>query len=161
MNIQHIHTYLRLALAGATLALLAISAQAADTTPPAATSLSAARAHMDAKRWAAGLEELRRINDTSNPDWHNLMGYGLRKSKTPDLTGAERHYNEALRLDPKHRGTLEYSGELFLMKGDLSGAESRLGTLEKVCGTSCPEHRTLKQAIERYKANGNKYVPEA
>lgn len=161
MSLQRFSTAVRLALATASLAVLSATAIAADTTPASDTRLAAARAHMDAKRWSAGLEELRRINDTGSADWHNLMGYGLRKSKTPDLEGAERHYSEALRLDPKHRGTLEYSGELYLMKGDLATAEARLATLDKVCTLSCAEYKTLKKAIERYKANGNKYVPEA
>ena len=161
MTLNRIAASARFALAAASLAIAATAAVAADTTPPANAKLTTARAHMDAKRWAAGLEELRRVNDTGNADWHNLMGYGLRKSKTPDLDGAERHYSEALRLDPKHRGALEYSGELYLMKGDLATAEARLATLDKLCTITCSEYRDLKKAIERYKANGNKHVPEA
>ena len=60
---------------------------------------------------------------------------------------AERYYNEALRIDPKHRGALEYSGELYLMMGDLPKAEERLTRLDKVCVLSCAEYRDLKKAI--------------
>src|SRR5213078_3527856 len=67
------------------------------------------------KQWRNAIDELKRINDTGSADWNNLMGYSLRKGKTPDLDGAEKFYNEALRIDPKHRGALEYSGELYLM----------------------------------------------
>ena len=76
----------------------------------------------------------------------------------PDLAEAERYYDEALRIDPQHRGALEYSGELYLMTGNLPKAEERLATLDKACTFSCEEYRDLKRAVERYKAAGNKYV---
>ena len=150
----------------ATLALLtALPAPAADSGPapsptPAAPKdpLAGARALIAAKRWPAALDELKKVNVSGSADWNNLMGYALRKQATPDLDGSERFYNEALRIDPKHRGTLEYSGELYLTKGDLPKAEQRLATLEQVCGTSCEEYGDLKKAIAAYKANGNKAV---
>ncbi len=67
-------------------------------------------------------------------------------------------YNEALRIDPKHRGALEYSGELYLILGDLAKAEQRLATLDKVCTFGCEEYTDLKKAVARFKAAGNKYV---
>jgi tetratricopeptide (TPR) repeat protein len=82
----------------------------------------------------------------------------MRKQTPPDLDASERYYNEALRIDPRHRGTLEYSGELYLMKGDLAKAEQRLATLDKLCTLSCEEYTDLKKAIAAYKANGNKAV---
>lgn len=142
-----------------------LAARAADEPPPARQAaaapspLASARAHIAAKRWPAAIDELKRVNATGDADWNNLMGYALRKSATPDLAGAERHYNEALRLKPDHRGALEYSGELYLMKGDLPKAEERLATLAKVCG-NCEEHQDLKGATERYKKAGNKYLPQ-
>ena len=145
-----------------TASLLALSlnaAFAADTGPaPAADKLAAARAQIASKNWAGAIDELKRVNDTGSADWNNLMGFSLRKAPTPDYAGAEKFYNEALRIDPKHKGALEYSGELYLMLGDLPRAEQRLATLDKVCTFSCEEYRDLKQAVERYKANGNKYV---
>ncbi|HET7794520.1 MAG TPA: tetratricopeptide repeat protein [Rhizobacter sp.] len=144
-------------LAASLLALSLNAAFAADIAPPPpADKLAGARTQIAANNWAGAIDELKRVNDTGSADWNNLMGYSLRKQKTPDLAGSEKYYNEALRIDPKHRGTLEYSGELYLMKGDLPTAEQRLATLEKVCGTSCGEYNDLKNAIARYKANGNK-----
>jgi tetratricopeptide (TPR) repeat protein len=152
-------------------ALLATSAQwavAADTAPPppagakaaSADKLGAARALIASKQWTAALEELRRVNDTGSADWNNLMGYSLRKGKTPDLAAAQRHYDEALRIDPHHRNALEYSGELYLMKNELGKAEARLASLAAECGAaSCEQHADLKGAIERYKSAGNKFVP--
>ena len=71
---------------------------------------------------------------------------------------SERYYNEALRIDPKHKGALEYSGELYLMMGDLPKAEQRLTALDKACFLPCSEYKDLKNAVAKYKANGNKYV---
>jgi len=137
--------------------LLAMSHSfAADDPLPAAApdKLAAARTQIAAKNWPAAIEELKRVNDTGNADWNNLMGYSLRKGPTPDFAGAEKFYNEALRINPKHRGALEYSGELYLMIGDLPRAEQRLATLDKVCTFGCEEYSDLKKAIAKYKATG-------
>ena len=145
----------------AVLALAASHAFAADTAPSkaeAVSPLAAARAQIADKKWAAAIEELKKVNDKGSADWNNLMGYSLRKAKTPDYAAAEQYYNEALRIDPKHRGALEYSGELYLMTGDLPKAEQRLTTLDKVCTFGCEEYTDLKKAVQNYKANGNKYV---
>jgi Flp pilus assembly protein TadD len=140
--------------------LLAMSHSfAADTmsSPVAAPDkLAAVRTQIAAKNWPAAIDELKRVNDTGDADWNNLMGYSLRKGPTPDFAGAEKFYNEALRINPKHRGALEYSGELYLMTGDLAKAEQRLATLDKVCTFGCEEFSDLKKAIAKYKANGNK-----
>jgi tetratricopeptide (TPR) repeat protein len=149
-----------LTIAAATTAFAADTPAPSDPATPAAPAdpLAAARAQIAAKRWDSAIDELKRVNATQSADWNNLMGYSQRKSKTPDLAASERYYDAALQIDPKHRGTLEYSGELYLMKGDLPKAEQRLASLEKVCGTRCTEYGDLKQAIERYKASGNKSV---
>ena len=139
---------------------------AADTPEPppkaaAADKLAGARKQIAAKQWPAALDELKKVNDTGSADWNNLMGYSLRKNTPPDVASAEKFYNDALRIDPKHRGALEYSGELYLMTDRLPQAEERLATLDKVCAVPCEEHSALKKAVARYKANGNKYVAEA
>jgi len=151
-------TFVTHLIAAAALSLSVHATFAADNEPVANDKLAPARAQIAAKQWRLAIDELKKINDTGSADWNNLMGYSLRKAKTPDLDGAERFYNEALRIDPKHRGALEYSGELYLIKGDLTTAEKRLSVLDKACNFGCDEYTDLKKAIERYKANGNKYV---
>jgi tetratricopeptide (TPR) repeat protein len=144
-----------------TLALAVSHAFAADSAPSkaeAASPLAAARAQIADKKWAAAIEELKKVNDTGSADWNNLMGYSHRKAKTPDYAAAEKYYDEALRIDPKHRGALEYSGELYLITGDLPKAEQRLATLDKVCSFGCAEYTDLKKSVQAYKANGNKVV---
>lgn len=148
-------------LAAAVLAASTLTAFAADYTPAAASvdKLAPARAQIAAKQWSGAIDELKKLNDTGSADWNNLMGYSLRKAPVPDYDAAEKFYLEALRIDPKHRGALEYSGELYLMKGDLGMAESRLAALDKVCFLPCDEFTNLKKAVAAYKANRNKYVP--
>jgi len=149
-------------LAALLLAIAAVPvAHAADSAPPPAAAqdpLGGARALIADKKWAAAIEELQRVNASGNADWNNLMGYSHRKAKSPDYAAAERYYDAALRLNPTHRGALEYSGELFLMLGDLPRAEQRLAALDKACFLPCEEYADLKNAVARYKANGNKVV---
>jgi tetratricopeptide (TPR) repeat protein len=156
------HLLIRL-LAAAAVALSFAPGFAADTEPSkpakaAPDKLAAARAQIAAKKWAAAIDELKKVNDTGSADWNNLMGYSLRKGSTPDYAAAEKFYNEALRIDPKHLGALEYSGELYLMMGDLPKAEERLARLDKACSLGCEEYSDLKKAVARFKAAGNKYV---
>ena len=126
-------------------ALAPAAGLAADTPPPPsapakpADPLAGAREHIQAKRWAAAMGELQRVNAGNSADWNNLMGYVLRKQATPDLDGAQRHYDAALRINPQHRGALEYSGELALMRGNLPQAEERLASLGRVCSSNCEE----------------------
>jgi Flp pilus assembly protein TadD len=144
------------------LAVASAAAVAADTAPPppppaaarVADPLAAARTAIKAQRWPAAIDELKKLNSTDSADWHNLMGYSLRKQAQPDLAGAQRHYDEALRINPAHQGALEYSGELALMKGDLATAEARLASLSKLCNSPCEPLDDLKKSITKYKASG-------
>jgi len=140
------------------LLLFAAASFAVDSSPPANDKLSAARAKIAAKDWPAAVDELKKVNDTNSADWNNLMGYSLRKAGSANASESERYYNEALRIDPKHKGALEYSGELYLMMGNLPQAEQRLAALDKACFLPCSEHKDLKNAVAKYKSNGNKYI---
>jgi len=123
--------------------------------PQASDPLGAARSLIADKRWSAAIEELKTVNASGSADWNNLMGYSLRKARSPDFATAEKYYDEALRIDPEHRGALEYSGELYLRQGDLPKAEQRLATLEKVCPHGCTELTSLKKAIQSFKEHGD------
>ena len=153
------------ALCAAWLATTAPGVQAADTmaaerpAPRAAASnqahpLAAAQAHIKAQHWAAAIAELRRADTPASADWNNLMGYAQRKLTPPDLVAAQRHYDNALRINPQHQGALEYAGELALMKSDLATAEKYLATLARLCSTPCEPLDDLKEAVARYKAGG-------
>jgi hypothetical protein len=146
------------ALAAGLAGLTSAPARAADTSPAAPAAevnpLARAQAQIKAKRWANAIDELKRVNATGSADWNNLMGYALRKQATPDLAGAQKHYDEALRIDPSHQGALEYAGELALMKNDLATAEKHLATLSRLCKSPCEPLDDLQKAVARFKATG-------
>jgi tetratricopeptide (TPR) repeat protein len=128
----------------------AAPAPAAKKTEASADPLSSARALIQQERWRDAITELQRVNQPQSADWNNLMGYSHRKAKTPDYAAAQRYYDVALRIDPQHRGALEYSGELALMKNELPVAKSKLAALETICGKTCAESVQLKTAIASY-----------
>jgi tetratricopeptide (TPR) repeat protein len=117
-----------------------------------------ARKAVKAKNFDKAISVLQTANQTSSADWNNLMGYSQRKKEPADLDAAELHYQEALKIDPKHKGALEYYGQLLLLRSDLPGAEQLLARLDKACFISCEEYRDLKQAISAYKAKNQPAV---
>lgn len=135
------------------LAACVVVAHAADTSTsePASSWQSQAQKEIKANNYSGAISTLEAANQSNSADWNNLLGYAQRKKSPPDLAAAERYYQSALKIDPKHRGALEYYGELFLMKNDLAGAEQMLARLDKACVFSCEEFRDLKEAIARFK----------
>ena len=136
------------------LAACVVGAHAADTSPsePGSSWQSQAQKEIKANNYSGAISTLEAANQSNSADWNNLLGYAQRKKSPPDLAAAERFYLAALKIDPKHRGALEYYGELFLMKNDLAGAEQMLARLDKACVFSCEEFRDLKEAIARFKS---------
>lgn len=143
-------------LATLLLALSPLGAFASSGTPspsrtPEDPDLAAARKAVEARDWPQAIRhlELARGREPRNADVHNLMGFAERKQG--HLEAAFAHYDEALRLDPKHRGAHEYAGEAFLLAGNLAKAEEHLAALDKLCTFSCEEYRDLKKSIADYK----------
>ena len=126
---------------------------AADTAPAKEDPawLTQARASIKADKYDQAIKQLQAANETSSADWNNLLGYSLRKKQPPDLVGAEKYYQAALKIDPNHRGALEYYGKLKLINNDLPGAEALLTRLDKVCTFGCEEYSDLKEAVQKYK----------
>ncbi|HEV2038937.1 MAG TPA: hypothetical protein VGT81_02645, partial [Casimicrobiaceae bacterium] len=58
-------------------------------------------------------------------------------------------YEEALRLDPQHKGAHEYLGEAYVIAKNIPKAQEHLAALEKLCGRSCPEYKDLDEAIRK------------
>jgi len=127
---------------------------AADSTPVKSdpTWLTEARASIKAGKYDQAIKQLQSANETNSADWNNLLGYSLRKKQPPDLVGAEKYYQAALKIDPTHRGALEYYGMLKLTINDLPGAEALLARLDKACRFGCEEYSDLKEAIQKYKS---------
>ena len=102
--------------------------------------------------WAAAQAVLRDAvaSNPGNAEYHNMYAYNLRKGANPDMSLVFKHYNEALRIDPKHRGAHEYLGEAYLMVGNVAKAKEHLGQLDKLCFFSCAEYTDLKKAIAEH-----------
>jgi tetratricopeptide (TPR) repeat protein len=96
---------------------------------------------------AAGVLQEALAKDPNNASYHNLYAYSIRKGASPDMNLVFKHYNEALRIDPKHRGAHEYIGEAYLMVGNVAKAKEHLGQLDKLCFFGCSEYTDLKKAI--------------
>ena len=79
-------------------------------------------------------------------DAANLLGFSYRKSG--NLPKAFVAYSVALRLDPHHKGALEYQGVAFIMNHQLDKAAANLSTLGAECGNkTCEEYRDLAAEI--------------
>ena len=130
------------------------AAYAADSAPAKQDPvwLMQARASIKAEKYDQAVQQLQAANEVGSADWNNLLGYSLRKKPAPDLVGAAKYYQAALKIDPDHRGALEYYGELKLMNKDLPGAEALLVRLDKACFFGCEEYTDLKEAIQKYKS---------
>jgi Tfp pilus assembly protein PilF len=88
-------------------------------------------------------------DDPDNADMLNLMAYSQRKLKHFDI--AMDYYQQALRIDPQHRGANEYLGELYLQLGQPDKAEEQLDVLDKDCFFGCEEFDELEAAIAEYR----------
>ena len=139
-------------LAFSSLAWSADSGPTQPSTKSVTEILLPARNAVKAENYEKAIELLTEADQKKSADWHNLMGYSLRKKASPNLNEAEKYYISALNLDANHRGALEYYGELLLLKNDLTGAEKLLARLDKACTFGCEEFRNLKKSIQQYKA---------
>ena len=91
------------------------------------------------------LKSLKKVN-TDEADRLNLLGFTARKSG--DLDAAGDYYQQALTLNPRHTGALEYQGELFIQLGKIELAKANLAKIDKICWLPCNAERELKKAIE-------------
>ncbi len=118
-------------------------------TAPAGSDLAQAQKLIAQKDWKSAvvtLEKYTKANPT-DADGFNLLGYSLRNAKR--YPEAIQNYQEALRLDPKHRGAHEYLGQAYVQTKELDKARALLGNLEKICGPRCEEYLDLKKAIDQ------------
>jgi hypothetical protein len=124
---------------------------ASEPADPVLEKVTAATKKQD---WAAAQTMLKDAVAASpqNASYHNLYAYSVRKGANPDMNLVFKHYNEALRIDPKHKGAHEYIGEAYLMVGNVAKAKEHLGQLDKLCFFGCSEYTDLKKAIADFEA---------
>jgi tetratricopeptide (TPR) repeat protein len=139
--------------------VVSFSAAAADTDtttpkpePKKDAVIESARGAIELKDWARAQAVLQEgvIRNPGNADYHNLYAYSIRKSASPNMNLVFKHYNEALRINPEHRGAHEYIGEAYLMVGNLPKAKEHLGALDRLCFLPCAEYSDLKTAVAEF-----------
>ena len=138
------------------LLLLPLPAPAADdpSSSPADPVLTAAREAVARQEYAKAAAVLREAlgKGAASADHHNLYAYALRKGPSPDMDLVFKHYDEALRLDPKHRSAHEYIGEAYLAVGNVHKAREHLTALDRLCFFGCREYTDLRSAVREYEA---------
>jgi Flp pilus assembly protein TadD len=134
------------------LAACAMLAFGADTPEPQpSVDLAKARSLIAKKDWSAAITELERLarRDKTDADVQNLLGYSYRNAGQVDK--AFKAYDNALRLDPKHKGAHEYIGVAYLMAKQPEKAKEHLARLKVLCGgEACEEYQDLAKAIAAY-----------
>lgn len=85
----------------------------------------------------------------ANADVFNMLGFAYRN--TGDLQKSAPAYERALYLKPDHLQALEYQGELFLLLGNIKGAEENLSLMDEHCAFPCLERDELSEAIEAWR----------
>ncbi len=120
-------------------------------TVPEDPNYAAGKQAVEAKNWQGALDAFSKAaaKDPRNANAQNYLGYTYRRMGQFDL--AFKHYEEALRLNPKHRGAHEYLGEAYLMVNNLGKAEEQLKELDSLCFFGCEEYTELKKAVADYK----------
>ena len=152
MNLRRIHAFIFASI-------VATSVTAMDSSKPEPkepekkdVQLEQARAAIAKQDWtgAQGLMREAVARSPQNADAHNLYAYSMRKGASPAMDLVFRHYNEALRIDPKHRGAHEYIGEAYLMSGNVEKAKDHLAQLDKLCRLGCEEFSKLKKEVATF-----------
>jgi len=106
---------------------------------------------LSAQDWTGAIAafEQAALRDPLNADIQNYIGYAYRRLRR--FEPAMGHYQQALTLNPRHRGAREHLGEAYLVLGEPAKAEQMLAELENLCLIPCEEYDDLKQAIAVYR----------
>ena len=103
---------------------------------------------INSERFEQAIEELRKLTTAigPHPDVLNYLGYAHRRLR--QFERAQFYYEQALTLDPLHRGANEYLGEMWVELGRVEEARARLAVLDEACPFGCAEYEDLKRLIE-------------
>lgn len=110
-------------------------------------TMNTARAFIEQGELEKAAEQLRKVvdKDKTNADAWNLLGYSWRKLN--QNRKSKKSYARALKLDPNHKGALEYQGELFIKLGEREKANDNLTRLKTLCPSGCEELDNLTRAL--------------
>ena len=152
MNVTRMHAFILILLTAT--AAWGMDTPKPEPKEPKDPALEQARAAIDKQDWTRAQGVLREAV-ARNPqvaDYHNLYAYSMRKGPNPSMDLVFRHYNEALRLEPKHRAAHEYIGEAYLISGNVPKAKEHLAELDKLCTFGCAEYTALKKEVALFES---------
>jgi tetratricopeptide (TPR) repeat protein len=158
-----------LVLAGAPAAAVMSGGESERPAASEADAYAQGVAAFEREEWPAVIDHM--TEATEDRPWHddayNLMGFAYRK--LGDYDKALQSYDRALKLNPYHRGALEYLGEAYLELDQPESAKATLERLEVECRriapaatdggwqADCEEWQDLSEAYQAYLAtNGGK-----
>ena len=101
----------------------------------------------DRHDYANAIAQLQALGHDDNAAVANLIGYSYRK--LGDYKVSQIWYERALKADPNHVRTWQYYGLWQLEQGNREQAEYHLNRIAQICGTDCPEYRSLAAALEK------------
>ena len=82
---------------------------------------------------------------------HRMVGMGeADTARDSDYRTSLAYYEQALAINPNHRGVHEYLGELYLQMGNLNAAHQEMNQLVILCPDGCDERDTLNKALVAY-----------
>src|SRR5271168_1771220 len=109
----------------------------------------------DRNDYATAIGQLKALGQDDRADVANLIGYSYRK--LGDYKLAQVWYERALKADPNHVRTWQYYGLWQLEQGNREQAEYHLNRIAQICGTDCPEYRSLATALAQPPGTGLVY----
>ena len=150
MNGARIHAFILVLVTAAT--VWGMDTPKPEPKEPKDPALEQARDAVSKQEWGKEQSILRDAvaRNPQSADYHNLYAYAIRKGPNPAMDLVFRHYNEALRIDPKHRAAHEYLGEAYLMTGNVVKAREHLARLDDLCTFGCEEYTKLKKEVAAY-----------
>ena len=127
---------------------LAASSDSSSSSIIKSTDYYLAKDLIEKGRYNRAIEILKDLEkETSkDADVQNYLGFAFRKIGNLDL--AAIHYEKALTIDPKHKGALEYQGEMYLKMNQVNKAKENLKKLDKICFLGCKEMDKLELSIK-------------
>lgn len=120
-----------------------------DRVPDPNASYRGAVELIHSERFEDAIDSLRRLASAigPHPDVLNYLGYAYRRLERYEQ--AETYYEQALTIDPLHRGANEYLGEMYVELGRLDEARARLAVLDEACPFACAEYEDLERVLEQ------------
>jgi tetratricopeptide (TPR) repeat protein len=133
-----------------------------EQAPASGDDYANGKAAFEREDWQSVIDHMAKVlaEQPWHDDAHNLMGFAYRK--LGDYDKALEAYDDALKLNPHHRGALEYLGEAYLELDRPELAKATLDRLAAECQqiavgatdggwqSGCEEWQELNAAYEAY-----------